>query len=114
LIPVFENRTAKRRILKRLRKYIKYEKVNITKNKSNDNNSKIGLPKVPKSIDEALSDPVYGEIWFKSIFGELDQLSERKTFKKAGHSGPGAKSRLVFDVTLDSNMELKFKTRFVL
>ena len=89
-------------------------KLNITKNKSNDNNSKIGLPKVPKSIDEALSDPVYGEIWFKSIFGELDQLSERKTFKKAGHSGPGAKSRLVFDVTLDSNMELKFKTRFVL
>ena len=35
LVSVFENRTAKRRILKRLRKYIKYEKVNITKNKTN-------------------------------------------------------------------------------
>ena len=85
--------------------------MNITKA---NNNSRIGLPKAPKSIDEALSDPEYGEIWFKSIFGELEQLSERRTFKKAGHSGPGAKSRLVFDVTLDSNMELKFKTRFVL
>ena len=72
------------------------------------------LPPTPKNVKEAL-DPANenAAVWWDAIVKELKNLDEACTFGTAGPTGRGAKTKLVFRVSYDNEMKLKFKARLV-
>ena len=72
------------------------------------------LPNTPKNVREAL-DPnnPHRQTWWDAIVKELTNLDEAGTFGPAGPKGRGAKTKLIFRVTFDNEMKLKFKARLV-
>jgi hypothetical protein len=73
----------------------------------------LNLPPIPKDEREALSGP-WREKWIEAIIKETTSLDENATFEDAPYQKNAAKSKFVFDVTLDNNGDIKFKARLVL
>ncbi len=74
---------------------------------------KLDLPKVPQTEQEALNSPERKQ-WIEAMLNEVRSLDSFDTFRQAPQSGPGAKSRFVFNVMYDNSNNIKFKARLVL
>lgn len=74
----------------------------------------ISLPPVPKSDKEALQSP-YKEYWIKAIWDEIHEMDSRSIFELADNqTGRSLKSKFVYDVVYDNNMQLKWKAKLVI
>lgn len=80
----------------------------------------IKLPNAPKTTAEAIaSDNPDRNIWIEQIKKELQQMDgstpERKVLIRYGipQQGPGMKTKWVFTITYDNNMNIKYKARLV-